>query len=84
MDYPTSTLASLATNAAASIAEDNSDPTEAVLNIVSVARREGHEKIAYHLEQAWEAVAHDADADPFMVAVQARMLLASVAFALAL
>jgi hypothetical protein len=82
--YLPTTLAAIASSTAAGIAAGDSDPTEAVLNVVSILRREDHEAVADHLAQAWENVAHDADADPFMVAVQARMLLASVAFALAL
>ncbi len=79
--YSRSTLASLFSATAQAVAANEISPDEAVSSVVAILDAQQHPMVASQLAAHWSAVNQD---DPFMAAVQARMLIASTALALAL
>ena len=80
--YTRETLAELFSGTAATVAAGEMDPDQAVRSVVRILHDQEFPLVADALSQHWSHV--DDSGDPFMVAMQARMLIASTALALAL
>ena len=80
--YTRETLAEVFSGTAAAVAAGELPPSGAVHSVIAVLHEQEVPMVAEQLAAHWSHV--DQSGDPVMVAVQARMLIASTALALAL